>query len=178
MSQRVIIFLSKVIVTGDQRLLQMKKPDRRCTMELMRWKPAREMVSLRERMNDFFDDFFFPMPKEDTARSMWGWNPKVDVYEEDDHIVLKAELPGVDKKDIDVNVSNGVLTVKGERSIDNEVKEKNYFRKERSFGRFERSFTLPGEVDPEKIEADYKDGILKVSVPKPEDARPKQITVH
>jgi HSP20 family protein len=147
-------------------------------MELVRWKPAREMFPLQHKMNNFFDDFFFPMGVGETARQVWGWNPKVDIYEEENQIVLTAELPGVDKKDIEVDVKNGVLTLKGERSVDNEVKEKNYHRKERSFGRFERSFKLQGDVDAGKITADYKDGILKVSIPKPEEIKPKQITVH
>jgi HSP20 family protein len=129
-------------------------------------------------MNDFFDDFFLPMGLGETVRNVWDWNPKVDIYEEDDQIILTAELPGVDKKDIEVDVKDGVLTLKGERSVENEVKEKNYHRKERSFGRFERSFKLQRDVDPGKITADYKDGILKVSIPKPEDIKPKQITVH
>ena len=147
-------------------------------MELVRWKPAREMFSLPHKMNDFFDDFFFPMSVGETTRREWGWNPKVDIYEEANRIVLTAELPGVDKKDIEVDVKNGVLTLKGEHSVDNEVKEKNYHRKERSFGRFERSFKLQEDVDADKITADYKDGILKVSIPKPEGIEPKQITVH
>ena len=129
-------------------------------------------------MNNFFDDFFFPMGLGETARNVWDWNPKVDIYEEEDQIVVTAELPGVDKKDIELDVKDGILTLKGERSSDNEVKEKNYYRKERSFGRFERSFKLQSDVDAGKIKADYKDGILKVSIPKPEEAKPKQITVH
>jgi HSP20 family protein len=147
-------------------------------MELMRWKPAGEIFSLQHKMNDFFDDFFFPMNFGETDRRMEGWNPKVDIYEEEGHIVLKAELPGVDKKDIAVDVKDDVLTLKGERSADSEVKDKNYYRKERFFGRFERSFTLPVNVDAGKITADYKDGVLKVSLPKPEEIKPKQITVH
>ena len=147
-------------------------------MELVRWKPESEMFSLQHTMNDLFDDFFFPMGAGETTRRAWGWNPKVDIYEESDHIVLTAELPGVDKKDIEVDVKNGVLTLKGERLVDNEVNEKNYHRKERSFGRFERSFKLQGDVDTAKITADYKDGILKVSIPNPEETKPKQISVH
>jgi HSP20 family protein len=136
------------------------------------------MFSLQNRMNDFFDDFFFPMGVGETVRQVWDWNPKVDIYEEEDQIVLTAELPGVDKKGIEVDVKDGVLTLKGERSADNEVREKNYHRKERSFGRFERSFKLQRDVDTGKITADYKDGILKVSIPKPEEVKPKQITIH
>ena len=147
-------------------------------MELLRWNPSRELFSPRNQMRDLFDDFFYPLFKEDSPRSMWGWNPKVDVYEEEGRIVFKAELPGVDKKDIEVTVKDAVLTLKGERSVDKEVKEKNYYRKERSFGKFERAFNLPGDVNAESIEADFKDGILKVSVPKPKELKTKQITVH
>lgn len=147
-------------------------------MELMRWRPARTVPSIQHRMNDFFDDFFFPMNFGGDAPGSEMWAPKVDVYEEADQIVVKAELPGVDKKDIEVDIKDGVLSLRGERSVDHEVKEKHYYRKERSFGRFTRSFTLPGDVDAEKIKADYKDGVLKVSIPKPEAAKPKQITVH
>lgn len=147
-------------------------------MELVRWKPARNMFSLQHGMDDFFNDFFFPIDAGATVGREWNWNPKVDIYEEADHIVVSAELPGIDKKDIEVGVKNGVLTLKGERSADNEVKEKDYYRRERSFGRFERSFSLQGDVDAAKIKAEHKDGILKVSIPKPEEIKPKQITVH
>jgi HSP20 family protein len=136
------------------------------------------MFSLQHEMNDFFNDFFFPMAADAAVGRGWGWNPKVDIYEEADHIVLSAELPGIDKKDIEVSVKNGVLTLKGERSAGNEVKEKDYYRRERSFGRFERSFNLQGDVDIAEIKAEHKDGILKVSIPKPEEIKPKQITVH
>ena len=94
-----------------------------------------------------------------------NWNPRVDIYEDEDAIVLKAELPGVEKDNIVVDVEGRVLTLKGERSSDNDVKEESYYRRERTFGSFERRFNLPDNVDPEKITADYKDGILKVGDP-------------
>lgn len=147
-------------------------------MELMRWNPSKELFTPRNRMRGLFDEFFYPLFKEDSPRSVWGWSPTVDVYEEGDRLVFKAELPGVDKKDIEVTVKDSVLTLKGERSVDKEVKEKDYYRRERSFGKFERSFNLPADVGAESIEADYKDGILKVSVAKPKELKTKQITVH
>ena len=107
-----------------------------------------------------------------------SWNPRVDIYEDEDAIVLKAELPGVKKDNIVVDVEGRVLTLKGERSSDNEVKEESYYRRERTFGSFERRFNLPDNVDPEKITADYKDGILKLGIPKPDENKPRQITVH
>jgi HSP20 family protein len=125
-----------------------------------------------------FDNDFYPTFKEDEAVSKWNCKPAVDVYDNDNNIVIKAELPGVDKKDIVVHVNGGLLTLKGERSSENEVTEDKYHRRERSYGKFERVFTLPAEVDPDKITADYKDGVLKIHIPKPEEQKPKRITVH
>jgi HSP20 family protein len=147
-------------------------------MELIRWNPMREMFNFRRQMNHWFDDAFSPMVGDDAKLSLWDWHPIVDVYDNDENIVIKAELPGIDKKDINIDVKDNVLTLKGERSYDNEVKKDKYYRRERSFGRFERAFQLPVDVDPEKISADYKDGILKINIPKPEVQKPKQITVH
>ena len=147
-------------------------------MELIRWNPMRDMFGMQHRMNRLMEDFFRPGRNIDRQDSMWDWNPSVDIYDEDDHIVLKAELPGVDKKHIEVDVKDRVLTLKGERTLDKEVKEDHYFRRERSFGKFERSFTLPVDVNSEEIKATYKDGLLKIEIPKPADRKPKQITVH
>jgi len=147
-------------------------------MELIRWNPRRDMFGMQHRMNRLMDDFFFPARNVDREDSLWDWNPMVDIYDKDDHIVLQAELPGVDKEHINVDVKDRVLTLKGERTLDNEISENNYFRRERSFGKFERSFTLPVNVNPEDIKADFKDGLLRVEIPKPVDSKPKQITVH
>jgi HSP20 family protein len=110
--------------------------------------------------------------------SIRGWNPVVDIYENEENIVIKAELPGIDKNDIVIDVKGRVLTLKGERSTDNEVKEDNYYRQERSYGKFERAFALSVEVDPDKIKADYKDGVLKIDIPKAEENKPRQVTIH
>lgn len=147
-------------------------------MDLVRWNPTKDMFSLRNHMNRLFDDFFVPAKREDAGGSIWDWNPVVDVIDNDDSLVIKAEIPGVDKKDIAVDVKDRVLTLRGERSLDNEVKEEKFYRRERAYGKFERSFTLPAAVDPDKIQADYKDGVLKIEVPKPEGQKPKQIAVH
>ena len=147
-------------------------------MQLIRWNPIREMNNFRHRMNHMFDNAFTPTLMEDEALSMWNFNPAVDIYDNDKDIVIKAELPGMDKKDMVVHVNGRFLTLKGERSSENDVKEDNYHRRERSYGKFERVFTLPVKVDPDKITADYKDGILKIHIPKPEEQKPKQITVH
>ena len=147
-------------------------------MELIKWNPIGDAFGLRNRMNHLFDEFFSPVSRGDRDLSMWNWDPVVDIYDNDDRIVIKAELPGIEKKDIAVDVKDRVLTLKGERSSDNEVKEEKYYCRERTFGKFERSFTLPTDIDPEKIDANYKDGVLKIEIPKPEEQKPKQITVH
>ena len=147
-------------------------------MELIRWNPTRDMFSFRHQMNHLFNDVFRPVVRGDEGLSMWNQYPTVDIYDSDEHIIITAELPGIHKKDIVIDVKDGVLTLKGERSSDNEIKEENYYCRERTFGKFERVFRLPSDVDPEKISADYKDGILKIGIPKPEGKKPKQIAVH
>ena len=147
-------------------------------MELIKWNPIRDVFSLRHQMNHLFDDVFRPVVRGDDRSSSWNFYPTVDIYDNDENIVITAELPGIDKKDIVIDVKDGVLTLKGERFFNNEVKEEKYYRRERTFGKFERVFRLPAEVDPEKISADYKDGILKIDIPKPEEEKPRQITVH
>jgi HSP20 family protein len=147
-------------------------------MELIRWNPMRDMLGLQQRMDRIMKDVFLPAQNFNREETLWDWNPKVDIYDEDGHIVLKAELPGIDKKDIEVDVKDRILTLKGERSSDNEIKKDTYLQRERSFGKFERSFTLPVNVKAEDIKAVYKDGLLKVEIPKPLDSKPKQITVH
>jgi len=146
-------------------------------MQLVRFNPTRELANFRHPMN-FFDDIFGEFFKGERKDLNRGWNPKVDIFEEADHIIMKAELPGVEKDNIAIDVNGRVLTLKGERSSDNEVKEGNYYRRERSYGKFERSFTLPAETDSEKIKAEYKDGVLKLNIPKPESSKPKHITVQ
>lgn len=147
-------------------------------MQLVRWNPMNEMFSFRRPLSRVFDDFFLPRTTTEDGSLTWGWNPVVDIYDNEDNIVIKAELPGVSKEDIEIDIKDRVLMLKGERSADNEAKEDDYYRRERTYGRFERSFTLPANVDPDKIKADYNDGVLKIEVPKPENQKPKQITVH
>ena len=147
-------------------------------MELIRWNPMRDMLGLQQRMDRIMKDVFLPAQNFNREEMLWDWNPKVDIYDEDGHIVLKAEPPGIDKKDIEVDVKDRILTLKGERASDNEIKKDTYLQRERSFGKFERSFTLPVNVKAEDIKAVYKDGLLKVEIPKPLDSKPKQITVH
>ena len=147
-------------------------------MNLVRWNPWREMNALQNRFNHLFDDSFFRPSRSDDDLSLGTWHPVVDMYDEDDKVVIKAELPGMDKKDIVVDVKDRVLTLSGERTYDNEVKEENYYRRERAYGKFQLAFSLPADVDADKIKADFKDGLLKIEVPKPEEQKPKNIMVH
>ena len=146
-------------------------------MNLVRWNPWREMTALHNRFNRLLDDPFFHTDR-DSAEDMGTWYPVVDMFENDDSFVIKAELPGMGKDDIVVDVKDRVLTLKGERNYDSEVKEENYYRRERSYGKFQRTFSLPADVDADKIKAEFKDGQLKIEVPKPAEQKPKQFTIH
>ncbi len=147
-------------------------------MELVRWNPWRDMLGSRSRVNTLFDEFFIPAGVRGNSAAERSWHPVVDVYENEGHFVIKADLPGIDKKDISLDVKDGVLTLKGERLVEEEVKEDKAYFRERVHGRFERTFKLPKHVDADKITADYKDGVLKIEIPKPEAIKPRQITVH
>ncbi len=148
-------------------------------MAIVRWEPFRDLVSLQERMNRLFDDSFRGVAR--TGEEDWAlggsWAPAVDIFELEGNIVLKAELPGVEAKDVDIRVENNVLTLRGERKFDNEVKRESYHRVERSYGTFSRSFTLPTVVDTGNIKAEFKEGVLRVTLPKREEAKPKQIAI-
>lgn len=148
-------------------------------MAIVRWAPFRDLVSLQDRMNRIFDESFrglAPQGEDDWALG-GSWAPLVDIYEHEGNIVLKAELPGVEPKDVDVRVENNVLTLRGERHIDNSVKRESYHRVERAYGTFTRSFTLPSVVDTEKIKAEFKEGVLHLTLPKKEEAKPRQISI-
>jgi len=149
-------------------------------MAVVRWEPFRDLVSLQERMNRMFDESYRTRTTgtEDEWALGGSWAPAVDIYEHEGNIVLTAELPGVDPKNVDVRVENNVLTLRGERRWSDEVKRESYHRVERSYGTFTRSFTLPNVVDTEKIKADFKEGMLKLVLPKREEAKPKQISIN
>jgi HSP20 family protein len=146
-------------------------------MTLTKWDPFKDLLTLQDRMNRLFDESVRNVKTGDEALSSAIWSPAVDIYETDDEVVVKAELPEVNQKDIDIQIENNTLTLRGERKFNKETKKENFHRIERSYGTFSRSFTLPGTIDQEKINADYKDGILKISMPKREETKPKQIKV-
>src|SRR5580693_5567862 len=129
---------------------------------LTRFYPYRELNTLQERVNRLFHESFSGGREESLATSSFA--PAVDVYEDEHHVTLKIEVPGIDEKDIDVRVENNTLTVHGERKFEKEEKEENYRRVERQYGSFTRSFTLPNTVDTENVQADYDKGVLKVKL--------------
>ena len=147
-------------------------------MNLIKWNPWREMDAFSNRFDSLFDRRFFPAVSFSEESGLRDWRPVVDIYDEDNKIVIKAEIPGVDKDKINVDVKDGVLTLTGERSYENEAKEENYHRRERAFGRFERAFALVEGLDLDKIDADYRDGVLRIEIPKPEEKKPKKIEIH
>jgi HSP20 family protein len=138
-------------------------------MAIIRWDPFREMTQVQSQFNRLVDQ-------------VWGgrqesWLPAVDVFDKADAVVVKAELPGMDADDIQIEVDDNVLTIKGERKFEEQVEEERYYRVERRFGSFQRSLALPQGVQADQIQAGYEDGILTVSVPKAEEKKPKRIEV-
>src|SRR6266849_5753738 len=142
---------------------------------LTRWEPFRGATSLQDQMNRLFGDVFERTGEES---SLTAWSPAVDIYETEHELVVKADLPEVDPKDLDIRVENNILTIRGERKFEKKVSEENYLRVEREYGSFTRSFTLANTVNAEAIKADYQNGVLTLSVPKKEEAKPKQIKVN
>jgi HSP20 family protein len=143
---------------------------------MTRWSPERELQRLRAGMDRLFEEVF-----SEGGESGWqggAWAPPVDLYEADDAFVLRAELPGLSKDDVHIEVHERTLTLRGERKHEAEVKEGCYQRRERAYGGFQRAFWLPTTVDAEKIQASFKDGVLELRLPKSEAAKPKRIAIE
>src|SRR6516162_1426519 len=143
---------------------------------LTRWDPFRELSALQNRMSRLFEDQYGSGREESLTAG--AFVPPVDIYEDEHGIQLKLEVPGIDQKDLDVQVENNVLTVTGERKFEKEEKEENFRRVERRYGSFTRSFTLPNTVSTDNITADYSNGVLTVRLAKRAEAKPKQIRVN
>ncbi|HEY6339244.1 MAG TPA: Hsp20/alpha crystallin family protein [Candidatus Sulfotelmatobacter sp.] len=143
---------------------------------LTRFEPFREFSTLQDRLNRLFRESYAGEGQEESLTTS-SFSPAVDVYEDEHQVTLKIEVPGIDEKDIDVRVENNTLTVHGERKIEKEEKEENYRRVERHYGSFTRTFNLPTTVDSEKVSANYDKGVLKITLPKKAEAKPKQIKV-
>jgi len=145
-------------------------------MAIVRWDPDRELASMQDRLNRFFDDF--TRRADDDVMTRGDWLPPVDIFQNSkDEVVLKAELPGLRREDIDLRVENNTLTIKGERRQEQEVANERYHRIERAYGAFSRSFSLPAAIDTEQVRADYRDGVLTVTMPLREESKPRQIQV-
>lgn len=146
-------------------------------MAIVRWEPFGDLLTTQDRFTRLFNDTFArAFGNEEMASRAWA--PLVDIFETDNNIVLKAELPGMDPKDVEVRVEDNTLFLKGERQFEKEVKQENYHRVERSYGSFARSFALPGSIDTNKVEATFKDGVLTLTIPKREEAKPKTIKIN
>jgi HSP20 family protein len=145
-------------------------------MAIVRWEPFRDLMTTQREFDRLFKEAFVPFFGEGEL-STRTWAPPVDIYENENDIVLKAELPGVDPKDVEVRVEDNTLYLKGERKFEKEVKQENYHRVERSYGSFARSFSLPSSINAEKVKAEYKDGLLTLTLPKREEAKPKTIKI-
>ncbi|HEU5393475.1 MAG TPA: Hsp20/alpha crystallin family protein [Candidatus Methylomirabilis sp.] len=146
-------------------------------MAIVRWDPFRDLMSIQERMNRLFDQTLSRTRAEEEGIAASTWVPSVDIYETPDRVVMKAELPGLTREDIEINVRDNTLSLRGERKFEKDVKEENYLRIERAYGSFQRSFTLPATIQQDKIKAVFKDGVLEVTLPKAEEAHPKQIKI-
>ena len=145
-------------------------------MSLVQWNPFQELSRVDTPFNRVFRHV---ISGADEVPSQWSWVPPVDVYETDDHaLVVSAELPGIDRKDVSVALENGVLTIAGERKVDSAIDKGRWHRSERAYGTFRRSFTLPRTVDSEAVTAEHKDGTLRVTLPLKEEAKPHRITIN
>jgi HSP20 family protein len=141
---------------------------------ITRWDPFRNISTLQEQVNRLFESNF----SHNADSTLTAWAPSVDVYETENELVIKADLPEVVEKDLDVRIENNMLSVRGERKFEQKVKEENYLRMERSYGSFSRSFALPNTVDTQAIKAEYADGVLTVTLPKHAESKPKQVKIN
>jgi HSP20 family protein len=141
---------------------------------ITRWDPFRNLSTLQDQVNRLFESSFQGQPDQSALTT---WAPAVDIYETENELVLKAELPDVEEKDIDIRIENNMLTIRGERKFESKVKEENYLRVERTYGSFSRSFSLPATINTEAIKAEYAKGVLTIELPKRPEAKPKQVKI-
>ena len=146
-------------------------------MAMVKWSPVGDLANIQKEMNRLFSEFLFASagPRDLLEGT---WNPTVDVSETETEILVTAELPGIKQEDVKVGIHNNVLTISGEKKREEEIKGQSFHGKERQYGSFHRSFRLPVEVEAGKAEAKYKDGVLKVAVPKAETAKPRHIGIE
>lgn len=145
-------------------------------MAIVRYNPFRELRTMQEQMNRLLDLAWNREAGEELKEGVW--QPPVDIYEDEESVVIKAEVPDIDQKDIEVRIEDNTLMLKGERKLDQSIQKENYHRVERCYGPFQRSFSLPTTIDQEKIKANCERGVLTIILPKREEKKPKQITVE
>ena len=146
-------------------------------MAVVKWDPFRDLISIQDRMNKLFEQTI-SRSRADEGIAATTWTPSVDIYETPETIVMKAELPGLGREDIDIQIRDNTLTLRGERRFAKDVHEENYLRIERAYGSFQRSFTLPTTIQQDKIRAVFKDGVLELTLPKAEGSKPKKIAIE
>ena len=147
-------------------------------MSLAGWDPFRNVSTLQERINRLFDESIARSREIDDDLAVCSWRPTVDIFETSDGVMIKADLPGVSKENVDVEVKDNVLTLKGERPEDQCIDEEKYLRKERCCGSFHRAFALHSVIQPDTIQAKFKDGVLEILIPKPKDETPLRVKVN
>lgn len=145
-------------------------------MAIVRYNPFRDLRAMQEQMNHLLDMAWSRDSGEELREGVW--HPPVDIFETEDAVIIKAELPGIEQKDIEVKIEDGTLVLRGERKHDEEIKKENYHRVERYYGPFQRSFALPNAIDQEKVKATCEKGVLTIVLPRREEKKPKQINVE
>lgn len=153
-----------------------EKEDYNMDLEMVPWRRGGGLrpLTLRREMEDFWNRFFGELP---SAEGSWAWSPSVDISETDGSVMVKAELPGLDAKNIDIDITGDVLTLRGEKKTEEEKKEERYYCRERHYGSFQRSFRLPAGVQSDKVDAKFKNGILTIDIPKSEESKQKKIEI-
>jgi len=145
-------------------------------MAIVKWDPFATLPTLKDRINRIFEEAF-PVSENNGAPSMCDWRPPVDTYEEGDTIVITAELPGVKKENVSIDLKDNTISISGERTLEENVSDKQYFRRERCHGKFFRAFSLPETADPDKIEASFKDGLLKILIRRSDKTLTKKVEI-
>ncbi len=146
-------------------------------MALIRWEPVRELNTLQSEMNRLFNTLFDTPGGGESGSPLRRWIPAMDLVETDQDFVLRADLPGLDEGDVNIELDDNILTVSGERKSEHEQRKEGYYRVERASGSFSRSLTLPEGVDPERIKASFDRGVLEVRIPKPEERKPRKVAI-
>ena len=145
-------------------------------MAIIRWDPFRDLITIREKMNRLFEEAVSSRGEEKDLVSS-SWTPHVDIYETEHELVLSAEDPGINEKDIEIKLEDNTLTLKGDRNFEKETKEENYHRIERAYGSFYRSFSLPPYIDQDNVHAEHQNGVLKIVMSKKPELKPRQVKI-